>query len=261
MVGRAKLWASMCWFEAQRFRAYPLELVASVLGRIAEFTLYSTFWITVAHFTAPGSINPIDIIGYYMIITGLTPFFYTGLGIAGMTVDMIKSGELNQTLIRPINPILHPWALRTGRNAADMGFGLVQVAIGIVITGGMQAEALPFLLPVLFNTAAINAAFNIAIGALGFYMTDGRGFKNAFMHLAAFMRGEKMPIYLMQPQFVSFLMLTPFPASIYHLVIILKGGVPQWGDVAVGSLWAVGLLIFAIALWKRGLRKYEAIGI
>ena len=196
-----------------------------------------------------------------MIITGLSPLFYTGFGIAGMTVDMIKSGELNQTLIRPINPILHPWALRTGRNAVDICFGLAQVTIGIIITGGMQTEALPYLLPVLVNTAAINAAFNITIGALGFYLTDGRGFKNAFLHLAGFMRGEKMPIYLMQPQFVSFLMLTPFPASIYHLTLILKGGVPHWGDVAVGSAWAVGLLFFAIILWRRGSKKYEAVGI
>lgn len=261
MVGRAKLWVSMCWFEAQRFRAYPLELVAGIFGRIAEFTLYGTFWIVVGHFTAPGTIDPVDIIGYYMIITGLSPLFYTGFGIAGVVVDMIKSGELNQTLIRPINPIIYPWALRTGRNAVDVCFGLAQVVVGILITGGVQAAALPYLLPVLFNTAAINAAFNIAIGASGFYMTDGRGFKNAFLHLASFMRGEKMPIYLMQPQFVSFLMLTPFPASIYHLVLILKGGLPQWGDVAIGSLWATGLLIFAVALWKRGLKKYEAIGI
>jgi ABC-2 type transport system permease protein len=252
----------MCWFEAQRFRAYPLELFANIFGRIAEATLYGTFWIVVAQFTAPGSINPIDIIGYYMIITGLSPLFYTGFGIAGLTNDMIKSGALNQALIRPINPIIYPWALRTGRNAVDIVFGIIQVIIGVSITGGLQTEALPFLLPVLFNTAALNASFNILLGALGFYLTEGRGFKNAFLHLASFLRGEKMPIYLMQPAFIEILMLTPFPASIYHLAVTLKGThLPEWQDVLVGSIWAVVLLFAAVRVWKTGLKKYEAIGI
>ena len=252
----------MCWFEAQRFRAYPLEIAAGIFGRLAEMSLYATFWIVVGHFAAPGNISPLDIIGYYMIITGLSPFFYTGFGIAGMTVDMIKNGQLNQTLIRPINPIIHPWALRTGRNSIDLIFGGVQVIIGMVLTGGLRPDALPFLVPVLLNTMALNASFNIIIGAMGFYLTDGRGLKNSFLHLASFLRGEKMPIYLMEPAFASFLMLTPFPASIYHLTITLKGTqLPAWNDVLVGSVWAAILLFVAVRVWRRGLKKYEAVGI
>lgn len=262
MLNRLVLWAHMCWFEAQRFRAYPLELAAGIFGRLAEMSLYATFWIVVGQFASGGSINSVDIIGYYLIITGLAPIFYTGFGVASATVDMIKSGELSQTLIRPINPIIHPWALRTGRNAIDIVFGVMQVAVGMIITGGIQADSLPFLLPVLLNTAALNAAFNILIGALGFYMTDGRGFKNTFLHTASFLRGERMPIYLMHPAFVEFLMLTPFPASIYHLAIVLKGTqLPEWQDVLVGSIWAVCLLAAAVLVWKQGLKRYEAAGI
>ena len=262
MLKRLKLWAYMAWFEAQRFRAYPLEIFAGVFSRLTEVLLYGTFWVVVGQFASSGSINAVDIIGYYLIITGLTPFFYSGFGIASLTADMIRTGELNQTLIRPINPIIHPWALRTGRNLVNLIFGVIQIIVGIVISGGIRAEALPFLLPVLFNTAALNAAFNILLGSIGFFTTDGHGAKNAFLHLATFLRGERMPIYLMEPGFAHLLPLTPFPASLYHLAILLHGNVlPTWSDVLIGSAWAIVLLFASLKVWNLGLRKYEAVGI
>lgn len=253
---------AMCWFEAQRFKAYPFEIASGIFSRVAEVFLYGAFWVVVGQFSPPGAINAQDIVGYYLIITGLTPFFYSGFGIAGMTVDMIRTGELSQTLIRPISPIVTPWAMRTGRNLINLSFGLLQVVVGIFVSGGLRSQALPFLIPVLLNTAALNASFNILIGAVGFFTTDGRNAKNAFLHLATFLRGEKMPIYLMEPHFAHILMLTPFPASLYHLAILFHGNyLPEWGDVAIGSLWAAALLFVSIKVWKLGLRKYEAIGI
>jgi ABC-type uncharacterized transport system permease subunit len=252
----------MTWFEAQRFKAYPAEIAASIFGRLAELTLYATFWLVVAQFATQGNINAQNIISYYLIISGLTSFFYSGYGIAGMTIDMVKSGELSQTLIKPINPILYPWAVRTGRNLINIGFGAVQVIVGLFLSGGMRAEALPFLIPVLFNTALLNAAFNIMLGATAFYLVDGRGLKNAFLHLSSFLRGERMPIYLMTPGFVHILMLTPFPASLYHLAILVQGTrLPEWGDVMVGSAWAVVLLWASVKFWQVGLKRYEAVGI
>lgn len=262
MLSRIKLWAAMTWFEAQRFKAYPVEIAAGIFGRLAEITLYATFWLVVAQFSAPGNISALNIISYYLIISGLTPFFYSGYGIAGMTIDMVKSGELSQTLIKPINPIFYPWAMRTGRSFINIGFGALQVIAGLILSGGMRPAALPFLVPVLLNTAMLNAAFNIMIGATAFHLVDSRGLKNAFLHLSSFLRGERMPIYLMTPGFAHVLMLTPFPASLYHLAILFQGShLPEWNDVIVGSVWAVGLLFFSVKFWQAGLKKYEAVGI
>lgn len=262
MLRKISLWFAMCWFEAQRFRAYPLEVAAGIFSRVIEVVLYGAFWVIVGQFAPPGTIDARDILGYYMIITGLTPFFYSGFGIAGMMVDMIHTGALNQTLIRPISPILSPWAMRTGRNLINLAFGLLQIIIGIILSGGLRLDALPFLLPVLFNTAALNAAFNIMLGSAGFFLTDGRNFKNAFLHAASFLRGERMPIYLMDPNFAHLLMLTPFPASMYHLAILFHGNqLPLWSDVLIGMAWSVVLLYGSIKIWKIGLRKYEAVGI
>jgi ABC-type uncharacterized transport system permease subunit len=261
-LSQLKLLASMSWFEAQRFRAYPLEIVASIFSRLAEVALYTAFWFIVSAYGAHGNITMKDIIAYYLIVTGLTPFFYAGFGVASMTIEHIKSGQLNQTLIRPVNPILYPWANRTGRNAFNIAFGLLEIIVGMIISGGIHASALPFLLPVLCNTLAINAAFNIIIGAAGFYFTDARGLKNTSLHIASFARGEKMPLHLMPPGLSHFLLLTPFPASQYHLAILLQGTrLPAWSDVWLGCAWSVALIFIAVKFWQRGLRNYEAVGI
>jgi ABC-type uncharacterized transport system permease subunit len=252
----------MCWFEALRFRAYPLELVASLVARLAEATLYIVFWLIVSELSGATDIHPTDIVGYYLVITGLTPFLFAGFGVGAMAIDHIKSGQMSQTLVRPLNPILYPWANRVGRNSINLLFGLAQVAVGMVISGGVSQEALPYLLPVLFNAILINAAFNIIIGSCAFYFTEARGIKNAALHVASFARGEKMPIHFMPPGLAGFLLLTPFPASQYHLAIVLQGNrVPVWGDVLIGALWGVALLIGGVWLWQRGLRRYEAVGI
>lgn len=262
MIAKLSLLWSMCWFEAQRFRAYPHEIAAGIASRVFELGLYATFWLIVAQYAPAGTIDAWDILSYYMIISGLTPFFYAGFGIGAQTIDLIKSGQLSQTLIRPVNPIIYPWALRTGRNMINLAFGLVQIIVGVAITGGMKAEALPFLLPVLLNTAALNAAFNIFIGASAFYFTDARGLKNTLFHIAHFLRGDRMPLHLMTPVFINFLMLTPFPASMYHLTILLQGNrLPVWNDVLVGCVWSVVLLFAAVRFWRAGLKHYEAVGI
>lgn len=259
---KLKLLGHMCWFEAQRFRAFPLEIVASIVARVIETTLFITFWLLVGQFSGSGDIEPRDVISYYMITSGLIPFFFLQLGIASQTMKLIKRGELNQILIRPIDPIFYPWAMRVGRSAVNLLFGLLQVVIGIVIAGGISPQALPYFVPVLLNALLLNVAFNIMVGTVAFYVTEASGFKNAIVHVLRLSRGELMPLFLMPAGVAAALQFTPFPASQYHLAILLQGTrVPEWGFVLVGFVWAVGLLFVAIRFWNRGLKKYEAIGI
>ena len=71
-----------------------------------------------------------------------------------------------------------------------------------------------------------------------------------------------MPLFLMPAWVASALQFTPFPAAQYHLAILLQGIYPvQAGFVFIGTLWAIGLMTFAIWFWRRSLNRYEAIGI
>src|SRR5258708_4717082 len=138
-LSQIKLLFSMALFEAQRFRVYPLEIVGALGARFAELALYITFWLIVGRYSASGAIKPLDVISYFMIITGLMPLFYLGFGIGSNMIDLIKSGELSQILIKPVNPLLYPWATRTGRNLINTIVGVAQVIIGMYLVGGIRA--------------------------------------------------------------------------------------------------------------------------
>lgn len=259
---KVHLVVAMGWFEAQRFRAFPLEVIASLATLIIESLLFIVFWLLVGKYAGTGALNQRDIISYFLIMSGMTPFFFMGFGIGSQIIRLIKSGELNQVLIKPVNPLIYPWTFRMGRNAISMLFGLVQILAGIVVAGGVTGRALPFLLPVLINMAIINAAFNIFIGTMGFYLVEAAGVKNAFVHLARFCRGELMPLFLMPASVATWLQFSPFPASHYHLAIALQGErLPEWRFVLIGFVWAVVLMAVALLFWRRGLRHYEAVGI
>jgi ABC-type uncharacterized transport system permease subunit len=132
---------------------------------------------------------------------------------------------------------------------------------GVVIAGGIAGNTLPFIVPVLLNTLLINAAFNIMIGTVGFYTAEAMGIKNSFELSAGLLRGSLIPLFLMPASVAAGLQLSPFPASQYHLARLLQGYPPEWQYVAVGSVWAFGLIVLAVKLWHRGLEKYEATGI
>ncbi len=252
---------AMSWLEAQRFRTYPWEVFFGVISRLGETLLYIIFWVLVSRYALSGDIDTRQIVSFYLIASGITPFFYLGYGIGSMTIRLIKSGELNQVLIKPINPILYPWAIRTGRNAVNLSIGALQVLVGVAIAGGIAGHSLPYLVPILFNTLLINASFNIMIGTVGFYTVEAMGIKNSFELTAGLLRGSLIPLFLMPASVAAGLQLSPFPASQYHLARLLQGYPPEWKYVVIGSVWAVGLVVLAVKFWHRGLEKYEATGI
>lgn len=261
-IAKAKLLWFMCAFEALRFKAYPHEIIAGIVGRIGETALYVTFWFIISAYATNGGIDMLTIVSYYLIASGLNSFLYLGMSVASRTMKLIKLGELNQILIRPVSPFLYPLALATGRSAVNLIFGLVQIIIGVILIGGLKIHLLPMLIPVLIGAWILNVAFNMIIGTFAFYLTEAEGIKNGFYFTARLLRGEMMPLYLMPVGFAHALQLTPFPASQYYVVVLLQGiNIPSWQDIAIGLAWVPVVLAFAVWFWKRGLKTYEGVGI
>lgn len=252
----------MTMFEARRFTMFPTEAAAAILARIFEMILYITFWLLVGKYAGSGNVSPTQVISYYLIINGITSFFFTGMGIGGMLIKMIKYGELNQVLIRPMSPLLVPWSQRAGRNLLNQIMGGLQVVAGVIIAGSVSVHAGLWLPVILLNTVVLNLAFNFIIGTLGFYFVEAGGIKNAFLHIYNLCGGVLMPLFLMPTSVATALQFTPFPAAQYHLAITLQGiYTVNGGYIVLGSLWAIALMAFALWFWRRSLQYYEAIGI
>lgn len=261
LIKNIKLFGQLTLFEAYRYRVYPSELLAIVARRITEVTLYITFWLIISRYSTV-TISAQGIIGYYLIINGLTSFFFTQMGAGSDLIKQIRTGELNQVLIKPMPALLSPFASRTGKNFINLILGLLQVVIGIIIAGGL-GNSNYYLLPVLiFNALVINIALNIILGCLGFYFIEAGGIKNMFLHIISLCGGVLMPLFFMPTAVANALQIfTPFPAAQYQLTIFLQGQYPlNYWFVLIGFFWAIATMFLALKFWQFSLSKYEAVG-
>lgn len=252
----------MTLYEARRFKMYPTEAAAVVMARVIEMILLITFWLLVAKYATNSTIVPSQIISYYLIINGITTFFFTQLGIGSLIIRAVKSGYLNQILILPINPLVVPWSQRAGRNGLGLIIGAIQIVIGVVLAGGLPTTMLPYAPLILFNTIVLNLAFNFIVGTFAFYLGEASGIKNATVSIYNLCGGLLIPLFLMPVSVANYLQYTPFPAAQYHMAILLQGTYSiDVKYIVIGFFWSFVVMGFALWFWKISLRRYEAIGI
>lgn len=261
LVKNIKLFFLLTFFEAKRFQAYPTEIVASIARRSIEITLYITFWLIVSEYSTT-AINGRDIVSYYLIITGITSFFFTQLGAGSQLVQLIKTGELNQVLIKPMPALLAPFSIRAGRNLINYIWGALQIVAGMIIAGGIGSSNWALFPVILLNTVLINIALNIFVGTLGFYFIEAGGIKNVVMHIISICGGLLIPLFLMPENISKALqILTPFPAAQYQLAIFLQGKYPlSITFVFIGLAWGLVVFFGSIKFWNFSLQRYEGTG-
>jgi ABC-2 type transport system permease protein len=261
LLKNIKLFGQLTIFEAYRYKVYPSELVSILTRRFIELALYISFWLIISNYST-ANISAQDIIGYYLIINGLTSFLFTQMGAGSDLIKKIKTGELNQILIKPMPALFSPFSSRTGKNFINLIIGFIQIIVGIFIAGGINGSNF-YLLPILlFNALVINVSLNIILGSLGFYFVEAGGIKNIFLHIINLCGGVLMPLFFMPVAVANALQIfTPFPAAQYQLTIFLQGKYPlnNW-FVLIGFFWALLLLYLSLKFWRYSLTKYEAVG-
>ncbi len=262
MYRQIKFFWMVMRFEARRFRQYPTEMVGAIASHLIDDGLFVLFWYVVSRYGVNQSISTRDVVSYYLITSGLIPFFYVGLGVGSTLLDFIKSGQLSTMLLRPMAPWLYAWAIRTGRNSINLVVGFVMVLAGIYI--GLPSYDVNFwaLLPmIILNMCCINMAFNIIIGTLGFYSPEAKNIRNAIGHVLRLLQGGLIALYYLPEGVFKVLSLTPFPASSYHLTATLQGRSIEPMSVVIGCIWGIVLLLITTWWLRFSLRRYEAVGL
>jgi ABC-2 type transport system permease protein len=81
--------------------------------------------------------------------------------------------------------------------------------------------------------------------------------------VAAFLTGSFAPITFYPAAVQSFIAWTPFPYFLYYPVEVLTGAAGLWESVriiAIQCVWVGIMLLVRSVLWRRGLRRYGAVG-
>jgi ABC-2 type transport system permease protein len=191
----------------------------------------------------------------------------TGSWVAWQISEEIRLGSMSMRLLRP----LHPYIAFAASHLAAVPFRSVvvlPVAVVLLVSSGASALTteplqLAVILPSLVLAWIITFNVMFMIGSFAFFVTKTMALLNLYFGLFSLLSGYLLPIDLLPHAIRWFAEWLPFrymlSAPIELMTKPLDTG--QVGMILLGQgIWAVSTLVLALLVWKRGVRKFEAVG-
>jgi ABC-2 type transport system permease protein len=187
---------------------------------------------------------------------GLNVLLFNGVWKLG---DLIRKGELDALLLRPVDPVLHLFTRDVSLHGlGDLTIGVTAIALAadrLPLPHGIWT--VPLLLVFVLSGSLIYGSVNLASASLGFWF---RELHNIPFLVHQFTDLARFPLNLYPPAlFAVFLFPLPFAFVTYLPAGLLTDGGPLWPVLAAP---VVALVTHALArtVFRRGLRRYESAG-
>lgn len=195
--------------------------------------------------------------GLASIPAGLNALLFEG---AWRLPALIRMGELDRLLIRPIDPVVHVFSLDVGLH----GLGATLVGVAIMVAAMVRLPvawnplSIAYLVLIIACGALISASISLVTASFSFW-SDDTGTSVPFMvnRLVDFGR---FPLSL-YPTLLSGLLTWLLPVAFIGFMpaSFLLGRAPLWFGIGT-PIAAVVSCAVARAIFLRGLRRYESTG-
>lgn len=260
-------------------RAFPALLrigVSETLAYRAEFFVWmlttSLPLVMLALWTAVAAEAPFrgyqseDFVAYYLC--ALIARNLTGSWVYWHIEDEVRRGVLSLRLLRPMHPFLTYGATHLASVPLRGAIALPVAVILLVSSGSSELTRDPAQLALLVPSLALAwlLSFGImfALGTLSFFVERAAAFVEVYFGVFAVLSGYLVPLELLPRSLARLAEVAPFRGIIAIPVELATR--PSLGLAAAAELvafqaaWAAGILVVVSALWRRGLRRYEAFG-
>jgi ABC-2 type transport system permease protein len=244
--------------------AYRAEFLVWILTTTQPLIMLG-LWTSVAREAPFQSYSSDDFVGYFL--ASLIVRQLTGNWVAWQISEEVRSGAMAMRLLRPI----HPFYAYAASHAAAIPFrSFIALPVAFVLLASSGASALttdPVQLALFVPSVAlawlITFAVLFAIGALAFFLTQTMAIANLYFGLFSLFSGYLMPITLLPHPIAAVANWLPFRFMLSVPVELLTK--PHHRDELVGLLgkqaaWTAILLAIALALWRAGVKRFEAVG-
>jgi ABC-2 type transport system permease protein len=179
----------------------------------------------------------------------------------------IRQGILSPKLLRPLDPFWEHLAQHVTEKFVRTPFLLLIVAAGLMLVPGTRLTPDAWHLLAFLGSAALAflIRFLIAycIGLIAFWWDQASALDELYFTIAAFLTGSFAPLDLYPAWARAIIEWLPFPYIIYYPAQILNGTVPPTEIARVMAMQGLWIAVFAalrLMLWRRGLRRYGAVG-
>lgn len=261
-VRLARVGSALIGAEVQAASAYRAQLLVGVFGWVVPLA-FMALWRGAAGDGAIEGTTSAQFATYFavMLVTtsvALTPVIVFGFG------DLVHSGQLSSMLLRPHHPLLTLVARAVAQKTYRVPPVLLVFPLLLALTGGTVTDHVPSLVlaPVVCLLGVIGASYLAALVAtIAFWMTKSNGVQGLLSGLEWIVGGLVAPVALL-PGIL--------PDIVRHQPLWFAGGAPAemvagmghhgWGTAVEALLWIVVLDQVFRVVWRRGLRRYEAVG-
>jgi ABC-2 type transport system permease protein len=238
-----------------------------ILGVITGFfpLLTMAVWLTVvAEAGPPAGWTTGDFLSYYAAATLL--WNLSGDQVVWQWDADMRSGDLSVRLVRPVHPF-HQYATSSlGNRLVFLTVLAPALAIGALLTPGLNYPADPIRLAAVAVALALAYALGLLMAStfalVGFWSTQTTNAWMLWWGLGSFASGWVAPLALMPDWLRAAATLLPFRTTMGFPVELLMGRLDLRQTVygfAVGLGWlAVFALLYRI-IWRRGIRRYQAV--
>lgn len=216
---------------------------------------------------APGGFDIHTMLSYFILLYMIRLVTFVE-DLQWMLPQWIRRGELNKYLIRPVDFMLMEWHMRLGQLIMSLLLALIPAAIVliyarevlIVPTEGWRWAAFVISLVLGFQIGFLVSA---CIGFLAFWMLDTTSILYAIFPIQMALGGGWFPLEVLPPKLFAVLNQLPWSYQTYFPMRVYLGRVDVAGAIEglIGQLVWIGVLgSLAALMWKRGLKRYAAVG-
>jgi len=226
--------------------------------------IYLFVWSTAAGGETIGSFGRGEFVTYYLVLIVVNQLTYAQ---TNWTVgDVIRSGDLNPWLLRPMAPLYHAFSTEIAGKVVYMIFVIpVTGVLVLVLRPAWHAtlrDVLAFF-PALVLAWALRFFWGYWLALLAFWATRADALLAAQDALIFLLAGQVAPTALLPGAMQTLATVLPFRYMVGFPVEVLTGQL-EGSELARGFAWQVGWLAVALAMsaamWRRGLRRYAAVG-
>lgn len=256
-----KYWYLFC-YNYRSNTAYRWSSLSWLFGHL--FMIAGTIYIWyISSVNGSTLFNFKEIFTYY-IIGGLISI---SNGVHYNIGNRISSGKLSNLMISPSSAIMRCVVSDSGWHIFSNFINTI-LLIGIAIIGREYIFLPNEISALIFTFLAAMVGFvtqiyiNLIFGMLAFWMTDAWGIFDLQGNITNILSGKLIPLSVLP--FTSLISALPF-AFFYYLPIQIfmqkYNNIQSLQIVLTGFVWILALHIFTRYIWKRGLKKFEAVGL
>jgi ABC-2 type transport system permease protein len=224
-------------------------------------TVYRGQGSSLGGYTLPGMVS------YYLIVTIVDTLTSVTDDDWQIAAD-IKDGNISQFLLKPINYTLYRLCLFLSGKLIFAAMSFVPLGIFLLcerhyLVAPPGAAALGGFVLSLVLTITLQFFMSYTMALLAFWLLEVSTvifMLFAFEYMAG---GHLFPLNILPPALERILDLTPFPYLLFFPVSVYLGqvkGLDLARGLAIQAAWAIFFCALSQFVWRRGIKKYSAVG-